>query len=71
MYCRFLTVATIILQGKLSFSRLARESVMIANTITVEPLKKEHAGDNISSAVLSFVYRETFVGSKCIRASFL
>ena len=38
-------------------------------SITVEPPNKGHVGDNINSAVLSFVERlSSFGGSKCIRA---
>ena len=39
-------------------------------SITVEPLNKGHIGDNINSAVVSFVERlSSFGGSKCIRTT--
>ena len=40
-----------------------------AHTYTVEPPNKGHVGDNINSAVVSFVERlSSFIGSKCIRS---
>ena len=44
--------------------------VHVANNNTVEPLNKGYCGDNINSAVLSFIYRERgcplLGGSQCI-----
>ena len=39
-----------------------------SESITVEPLNKGHVGDNIYSAVLSFIERlSSFRGSKCTK----
>ena len=43
--------------------------MIMITIITLEPLNKGHVGDNINSAVLSFVESlSSFGGPKCIKA---